>query len=93
MHNITVGMLHLKRYIEHSFQSISPGSVDTNIFKTAQFRPSSQIVGQTVTSRPVLKPEDVAAAIITVLETPPHVEVSQSTCLYNIGYILILIFM
>lgn len=53
------------------FQSISPGSVDTDIYETAQFRPSSQIVS----SRPALKPEDVAAAVIISLGTPPHVEV------------------
>jgi len=62
------------------FQSISPGSVDTEIFNTAKFRPSSQ----TVSSRPALKPEDVAAMVITTLETPPSVEV----CLINYNYII-----
>lgn len=53
-------------------QSISPGSVDnTDLFETAQFKPSAQVVS----SRPALKPEDVAAAIVTTLETPPRVEV------------------
>ncbi|XP_025412800.1 farnesol dehydrogenase-like [Sipha flava] len=59
--------------------SISPGSVDTDIFKTAQFRPSSQVVS----SRPALKPNDVAAAIITVLDTPPHVEIAELTIIPN----------
>lgn len=64
------------------FQSISPGSVDTEIFNTAKFRPSSQ----TVSSRPALKPEDVAAMVITTLETPPSVEV----CLINYNYIILI---
>lgn len=55
--------------------SISPGSVDTDIFKTAKFRPSSQVVS----SRPALKPEEVAAMVITTLETPPRVEISELT--------------
>ncbi|KAF0752647.1 farnesol dehydrogenase-like isoform X1, partial [Aphis craccivora] len=55
--------------------SISPGSVDTEIFNTAKFRPSSQ----TVSSRPALKPEDVAAMVITTLETPPSVEIAELT--------------
>lgn len=66
------------------FQSISPGSVDdTDLFKTAQFKPSSQVVS----SRPALKPKDVAAAIITTLETPPHVQVclkSHTHVLYTL---------
>ncbi|XP_060866932.1 farnesol dehydrogenase-like isoform X3 [Metopolophium dirhodum] len=55
--------------------SISPGSVDTDIFNTAKFRPSSQVVS----SRPALKPEDVAAMVIVTLETPPSVEIAELT--------------
>uniref|UniRef100_A0A2H8TN47 Dehydrogenase/reductase SDR family member 11 n=1 Tax=Melanaphis sacchari TaxID=742174 RepID=A0A2H8TN47_9HEMI len=55
--------------------SISPGSVDTEIFNTAKFRPSSQVVS----SRPALKPEDVAAMVITTLETPSRVEIAELT--------------
>ncbi|KAL5243821.1 hypothetical protein ACI65C_011231 [Semiaphis heraclei] len=55
--------------------SISPGSVDTEIFNTAKFRPSSQVVS----SRPALKPEDVAAMVITTLKTPPSVEIAELT--------------
>uniref|UniRef100_A0A2S2NM11 Dehydrogenase/reductase SDR family member 11 n=1 Tax=Schizaphis graminum TaxID=13262 RepID=A0A2S2NM11_SCHGA len=54
--------------------SISPGSVDnTDIFNTAKFRPSSQVVS----SRPALIPEDVAAMVITTLKTPPRVEIAE----------------
>ncbi|XP_060840975.1 farnesol dehydrogenase-like isoform X2 [Rhopalosiphum padi] len=54
--------------------SISPGSVDnTEIFNTAKFKPSSQVVS----SRPALTPEDVAAMVITTLETPPRVEIAE----------------
>lgn len=45
--------------------------METDIFNTANFKPSSQVVS----SRPALKPEDLAAVIVTVLETPPHVQV------------------
>lgn len=59
--------------------------MDTDIFKTAQFRPSSQVVG----SRPVLKPDDVTAAVIITLETPPHVEV-RITLIYT-SYLLFIL--
>ncbi|VVC36704.1 NAD(P)-binding domain,Short-chain dehydrogenase/reductase SDR [Cinara cedri] len=59
--------------------SVSPGSVDTDIFKTANFKPSSQVIS----SRPALRPEDVAAAIITTLETPPHVQIAELTIIPN----------
>lgn len=78
LYNIIIIILGY-RFWKIVLQSISPGSVDTDLFKNAQFKPSSQVVS----TRPALKPEDVAAAIITTLGTPPHVQVSLIILYYK----------
>ncbi|XP_050521675.1 farnesol dehydrogenase-like [Daktulosphaira vitifoliae] len=55
--------------------SISPGSVNTDLFKTANFKPSDQIKNK-VPIQP-LDPKDIADAIITVLSTSPNVQIAE----------------
>lgn len=50
-------------------QSISPGIVATEIFTAEQLA--------NITQQPHLKSEDVAAAVVYVLGTPPHVQVCK----------------
>ncbi|KAG5895116.1 hypothetical protein JTB14_008553 [Gonioctena quinquepunctata] len=56
--------------------SISPGAVDTPIFdeKTRDSQGFKDAVGNNM-----LKPEDIADAIIYVLSTPPHVQIHELT--------------
>lgn len=52
-------------------QSISPGAVDTEIF-TEEDR-KTDFFAKMVDK--ILKPEDIADAVVYVLSTPPHVQV------------------
>lgn len=54
-------------------QSISPGVVDTEIFET--FIPS-EMLEEFKSSNPSLKSEDISQAVLYVLGTPEHVQVT-----------------
>ncbi|XP_050442619.1 farnesol dehydrogenase-like [Adelges cooleyi] len=61
--------------------SISPGSVETDLFNTANFRPSAQIKDK-INLKP-LDPKDIADAIVITLATPPHVQIAELTIIPN----------
>jgi len=55
---------------------VSPGFVDTPLLET-YFRGREDLLEKTRASMTMLGPEDVAAAIVTILEAPPHVEIGD----------------
>lgn len=56
--------------------SISPGFVDTPLLDD-YFRGREESLQKTKESMTMLEPEDVAQAILTMLESPPHVEIGD----------------
>lgn len=55
---------------------VSPGFVDTPLLET-YFRGREEVLDQTKDVMKMLAPEDVAYAIINILEAPPHVEIGD----------------
>ncbi len=55
---------------------VSPGFVDTPLLEN-YFRGREEALDQTKAAMKMLDPYDVAWAILTILEAPPHVEVSD----------------
>lgn len=55
---------------------VSPGFVDTPLLDQ-YFRGREQTLSQTKAAMKMLEPHDVAWAILTILEAPPHVEVGD----------------
>jgi NADP-dependent 3-hydroxy acid dehydrogenase YdfG len=55
---------------------VSPGFVDTPLLEL-YFRGREDLLEKARTSMTMLAPDDVAAAIITILEAPPHVEIGD----------------
>lgn len=55
---------------------VSPGFVDTPLLDQ-YFLGREEILAQTRASMKMLEPGDVAAAILTILEAPPHVEIGD----------------
>lgn len=55
---------------------VSPGFVDTPLLET-YFRGREEVLDQTRETMKMLAPEDVAYAIINILEAPPHVEIGD----------------
>ncbi len=55
---------------------VSPGYVDTPLLDL-YFRGREQALAQTKAAMRMLQPEDVAYAILTILEAPPHVEIGD----------------
>ncbi|MBB5352047.1 NADP-dependent 3-hydroxy acid dehydrogenase YdfG [Haloferula luteola] len=58
--------------------SVSPGFVDTPLLDD-YFRGREETLRQTRASMHMLQPGDVAASILHLLETPPHVEIGDIT--------------
>ncbi len=56
--------------------SISPGFVDTPLLDT-YFHGREDQLAETRASMTMLQPDDVAEAIVAMLETPPHVEIGD----------------
>jgi NADP-dependent 3-hydroxy acid dehydrogenase YdfG len=65
-------------YFCYNLQSISPGLVKSNIFKSCL----GPDVHDAVYKKPSLDPNDVASAIEYALSSPTHVQVSLAEC-YN----------
>ncbi|XP_033211781.1 farnesol dehydrogenase-like [Belonocnema kinseyi] len=55
--------------------SISPGYVRTEMTEASL----NSDIGTLVTKEPALEPEDVAASVVYVLGTPPHVQITELT--------------
>lgn len=55
---------------------VSPGFVDTPLLEL-YFRGREDLLEKARTSMTMLAPEDVAAAVLTILEAPPHVEIGD----------------
>ncbi|NJR42305.1 MAG: SDR family NAD(P)-dependent oxidoreductase [Akkermansiaceae bacterium] len=55
---------------------VSPGYVDTPLLDS-YFRGREQALAQTKAAIRMLRPEDVARAILTILESPAHVEIGD----------------
>jgi NADP-dependent 3-hydroxy acid dehydrogenase YdfG len=55
---------------------VSPGFVDTPLLEN-YFRGREDVLSKTRAGMKMLKPEDVAHCIMTILTAPPHVEVSD----------------
>lgn len=55
---------------------VSPGFVDTPLLEL-YFRGREDVLQKTKETMAMLTPEDVAYAIITILEAPPHVEIGD----------------
>jgi NADP-dependent 3-hydroxy acid dehydrogenase YdfG len=55
---------------------VSPGFVDTPLLDQ-YFRGREEVLQKTRESMTMLAPEDVAAAIMTILEAPTHVEIGD----------------
>jgi len=55
---------------------VSPGFVDTPLLDQ-YFRGREEVLRKTRDSMTMLKPEDVAASILTILEAPTHVEIGD----------------
>ena len=55
---------------------VSPGFVDTPLLEL-YFRGREDVLQKTKETMAMLAPEDVAHAIITILEAPPHVEIGD----------------
>lgn len=56
-----------------AFQSLSPGAVDTNLFRDCAESVKTEV------KRSQLKPEDVADTICHLLSTPPSVNITELT--------------
>jgi NADP-dependent 3-hydroxy acid dehydrogenase YdfG len=56
------------------FQSVSPGAVETEIIGASEF---PEDILKPFKDMPYLKSKDIADAVIYVLGTPPHVQVSK----------------
>ena len=56
--------------------SISPGFVDTPLLDD-YFRGREEVLQKTRASMHMLQPSDIAASIVHMLETPPHVEIGD----------------
>jgi len=55
---------------------VSPGFVDTPLLEL-YFRGREDVLRKTKDTMAMLQPEDVARAILTILEAPPHVEIGD----------------
>ncbi|MGB1131374.1 MAG: hypothetical protein ACPG4K_15075, partial [Haloferula sp.] len=56
--------------------SVSPGFVDTPLLDD-YFRGREETLQKTKTAMTMLAPEDVATCILTMLESPAHVEIGD----------------
>lgn len=56
--------------------SVSPGFVDTPLLDQ-YFRGREEILSQTRAAMKMLEPADVAHAVLSILEAPPHVEIGD----------------
>ncbi len=60
----------------HQVACVSPGFVDTPLLDL-YFRGREEMLAKTRATMRMLQPADVSAAILTILEAPPHVEIGD----------------
>ena len=70
---LTFDVLHFYRLI---FQSISPGIVETDFFHAATFLENDAKIGDVF---PALRGEDISNAIVFLLTTDYHVNITEIT--------------
>ena len=64
---------------DFSWQSLSPGAVETDIIIRAYGPESAEMSKKYFNSYKVLQPKDIADAIVYVLSAPAHVNVDELT--------------
>lgn len=75
---ITDALRHELKAIGSNVQAacVSPGFVDTPLLEL-YFRGREEMLERAKQSMTMLQPEDVSAAILGILQTPPHVEIND----------------